>query len=266
MITNLRGIIGQLRRTRALSRYGRYRDRFGNDLSWTAAAQRFPTRNELHAYCHHYFLHLAPREIREHRRYFSQEMRGFGEDAFHAFWWMLLREKKPLQCLEIGVYRGQILSLWGLCAKLARFDAELHGISPFEPLGDAVSVYRNDVDYYRETEEAVQRFGDTDPVLICGLSESAVAREHLSTREWDLIYIDGCHDYEAVLHDYRLAKRFLRVGGTLVMDDASLQTDFRAPAFSFAGHPGPSSVARQFADKEMKFLGAVGHLNAFEKP
>jgi hypothetical protein len=39
----------------------------------------------------------------------------------------------------------------------------------------------------------------------------------------------------------------------------SLQTNFSPPPFSFAGHPASSRVAAEFAMKQLKFLGAVGH-------
>ena len=224
MITRLRHFIGQLRRRFVLSKYGRFQGRFREDLSWSKAARLFPDRNDLHAYFHHHFVHLAPREIRQHREYFASHGRGFGEDAFHAFWWILLRERKPLRCVEIGVYRGQTLSLWGLCARLARFEIELHGISPFEPIGDSVSSYRDDVDYLRETQEAVTTFGGVEAHLIRASSESASGVQHLSDHKWDLIYIDGGHDYATVLHDYETSKDNLRPGGLLVMDDSSLQT------------------------------------------
>jgi predicted O-methyltransferase YrrM len=80
-----------------------------------------------------------------------------------------------------------------------------------------------------------------------------------------LLYIDGSHDYEIALADYRLCREHLVPGGLLVMDDASLGTAFRPPLFSFAGHPGPSRVAAEFAMRELKFLGAVGHNNVFQK-
>jgi len=32
-----------------------------------------------------------PAELKKHRRYFLQDQRGFGEDAFHVMWWMLFR-------------------------------------------------------------------------------------------------------------------------------------------------------------------------------
>jgi hypothetical protein len=49
------------------------------------------------------------------------------------------------------------------------------------------------------------------------------------------------------------------------MDDSSLHTDFKPPTFSFAGHAGPSKVAREFADRELRFVGAVGHQNVYQK-
>ena len=51
----------------------------------------------------------------------------------------------------------------------------------------------------------------------------------------------------------------------MILDDASLYTDYNPVSFSFAGHPGPSKVAREFADKEMDFVGAVGHNNVYRK-
>src|ERR1700683_3389694 len=61
--------------------YGRAQKKFTRDLSFADAAEAFPDRNDLYAYMHHYLHHLAPPELREHRAYFQQEMRGFGEDA-----------------------------------------------------------------------------------------------------------------------------------------------------------------------------------------
>jgi hypothetical protein len=44
--------------------------------------------------------------LREPRHYFNQCRRGFGEDAFHAMWFLLFRQFRPVSFLEIGVYRG----------------------------------------------------------------------------------------------------------------------------------------------------------------
>ena len=58
----------------------------------------------------------VPDNLQRHRYYYSQNQRGFGEDAFHAAWFRLFEGNKPINCLEIGVYRGQTISLWALLA------------------------------------------------------------------------------------------------------------------------------------------------------
>lgn len=246
-------------------RYLKYRNEFAVDLSFTGAVTQFSTCNALHAYMHHYFHYLFPIKLREHRWYFSKEMRGFGEDAFHSMWWLLLREFRPHLCLEIGVYRGQVISLWTLIAQILHYPCEVYGISPFTPLGDLVSTYSVDVDYFKDTLNAFNHFNLPAPTLIKALSTEPESINHISRHSWNLIYIDGSHDFEIALADYRICRDHLVSGGLLVLDDASLGTSFRPPFFSFAGHPGPSRVAAEFAMKEMKYLGAVGHNNVFQK-
>ena len=77
------------------NRYSRHLSAYDIDLSFTQAAQRFSTRQELYRYMHHYFHHLAPKELREHREWFSRENRGFGEDAFHAMWFFAIARVSP---------------------------------------------------------------------------------------------------------------------------------------------------------------------------
>ena len=248
-----------------LYRYEKKQSSLMKDYSFTEASNAFKRRNDLHAYMHHYFRHLAPEPVREHRNYFNQDMRGFGEDALHAMWWTLLTEFKPTLALEIGVYRGQVVSLWGLIAKLSGFECEVHGVSPFSPAGDQVSTYLSSLDYLQETFESSRRFGLSDPHLFKGYSTDVTAVEYIKSRKWNLIYVDGNHDYEVALSDYILSRDSLQEGGVLIMDDSSLNTEFSPPSFSFAGHPGPSRVVQERAMKEMQFLGGVGHNNVFKK-
>lgn len=261
-------LIGYLRRVATWVQnraYSRRQKALSEALSFTEAAAKFADRNALHAYMHHYLHHLASPEIQEHRKYYSQGMRGFGEDALHAMWWTLFREFRPRVTLEIGVYRGQVLTLWGLIARLNHFDCEVHGISPFSPIGDGVSRYLEDVDYYQDTLTSNSRFGLPDLQLLRAFSTDAKAIEYIKSHRWDLAYIDGNHDFEVVLADYQVCRDALVDGGILVMDDSSLYTSYRPSLFSFAGHPGPSRVATEWAMKELKFLGGVGHNNVFQK-
>jgi hypothetical protein len=245
--------------------YWRPNAAFAPDLSFTEMAAHFPDRNKTYAYAVHYYEQHLPARLREHRTYFKENRRGFGEDAFHAMWWILLREYQSRRCLEIGVYRGQVISLWTLIAQMQRFPCEIHGISPFSSLGDSVSVYRDNVDYLTDTLDSFKHFNLPAPTLVKALSTDPEATRHIAGGNWDLIYIDGCHDYEIALADYRRCRDHLAPGGLLVMDDASLGTSYRPPSFAFAGHPGPSRVAAEFAMRELRFLGAVGHNNVFQK-
>jgi len=192
-------------------------------------------------------------------------MRGFGEEAFHAMWFTLLREFRPKECLEIGVYRGQVISLWGLIAYNLGFPCEAHGISPFTSAGDQASIYLSGIDYLEDTLTNHRHFGLPTPHLVRAYSTDSVALEYIRSRRWDLIYIDGNHDYEVALADYEVCRDNLDHGGILVMDDSSLNTDYRPLRFSTAGHPGPSRVVQELAMKELHFIGGVGHNNVFIK-
>ena len=123
-------------------------EKFAENLSFTQAVARIPARNALYSYMHHYQHQLSPDKLQQHRAYFKQDSRGFGEDAFHAMWFLLMREYHPLNCLEIGVYRGQVISLWAMIAKELNIPCNIHGISPFTPAGDQVSVYLKNIDSY----------------------------------------------------------------------------------------------------------------------
>ena len=67
--------------------------------------------------------------LRDHRFFFATNGRGFGEDAFHVLWWMLLQELRPKTFLEIGVYRGQVLSLVSLLQGILQINGTVTGIS-----------------------------------------------------------------------------------------------------------------------------------------
>lgn len=246
--------------------YGKKHVVYDNDILFSSALQAYPNPNDLYAYMHHYFIYRCLDLVREHRTYFMKEHRGFGEGAFHAMWWLLLSEFRPQRMLEIGIYRGQVISLWALiCEKILKQPYEVHGISPFTKQGDSVSNYLDGLDYMGDVIGTFRHWNLKEPILVKALSTEPPAVDHIKRQEWDLIYIDGSHEYEIVLKDYELCRSNLKLGGLLVLDDASIGTSFKPPSFSFAGHSGPSRVAQEYAHKEMKFLGAVGHNNVFQK-
>ncbi len=216
--------------------------------------------------CVRYFHTAAlPEFLRGHRRYFQESRRGFGEDAFHVMWWMLFREYRPSRFLEIGVYRGQTLSLAALLQQQLAIGGSVTGISPFTPSGDTVSRYRQDVDYLADTKANFSYFNLPEPDVVCAFSTDQSARERVAREVWDTIYIDGNHDYEVAKADWDLCATHLRRGGILVLDDAALNTGYKPPAFATAGHPGPSRLASEMDASQFGEILRVGHNRVFKK-
>ena len=222
-------------------------------------------RNYLHKYFHHYFWNLSPVWLKEHRTYFSKKQRAFGEDAFHAMWYFIFKEFKPKKVLEIGVYRGSTLSLFSLLSQKFNLNTEVHGISPFSPAGDSVSKYLAELDYYEDVNKNFSFFNLPTQILHKGFSTDEAMIEVIKANDWDLIFIDGNHDYEVVKQDFAICSKQLNTGGLIVFDDASLYTDYKPPFYSSAGHPGPSKVAIEIDLNIFEEILSVGHNRIFKK-
>lgn len=211
------------------------------------------------------FHHTVTEPLRKHRGYFQLERRGFGEDAFHTMWWRLFRKFQPANFLEIGVYRGQVLSLISLLAKIEATGCQVTGISPFSSAGDSVSNYRTDIDYLQDTLANFKHFGLPEPELVNAYSTDQAALEVIRSRAWDMIYIDGNHDYDIVLKDWDVCSKALKPGGIVVLDDSGLTTAYQPPPFATAGHPGPSRLASEIDRAEFEEILQVGHNRVFRK-
>ena len=233
--------------------------------SITALKNSLPTRNQQYHYFHHYFWNLSPAWLKEHRDYFNQNKRGFGEDAFHAMWYFIFIEFHPTDILEIGVYRGQTLSLFSLLSQKNGVAANIHGISPFTSAGDAVSKYSEETDYYSDVISNFTHFNLPPPVLHKGFSTDEGMLPVIQSAQWDLIYIDGNHDYGVAKYDFTIAAQNIKMGGLIVLDDASFNTDFIPPLYSTAGHPGPSKLASEIDTNLFEEILSAGHNRVFKK-
>lgn len=223
------------------------------------------SRNDEYDIFHTFFREVAPHWLKEHRKYFSTGGRGFGEDAFHAMWFALFRDFQPKFALEIGVFRGQVLSLLSLLSYNFGLSCEVHGISPFSPAGDSVSTYDGGIDYYADTIRNLRMFGARDAFLHKGFSTEEDMVGVIRSRKWDVIYIDGNHDYDVVRQDFENCRRAVRHGGLIVFDDASLFNGYSPASYSSAGHPGPSKVADEIDPGEFAEIAKVGHNRAFRR-
>jgi len=215
--------------------------------------------------CCRYFDWNLPEELRQHRRYFTQDRGFYGEDAFHTLWFLLFREFRPASFLEIGIYRGQSLSLAAWLARHFKLDCFVQGISPFSSAGDATGQYRSDLDYLPDTLRNFAHFSLPPPALLKAYSTDVEAVRLIASRAWNIIYIDGNHDYNVVRQDWDHCAQRVAPGGLIVLDDAGLTSGFRPPAFATAGHPGPSRLAQEINQPPFAEILQVGHNRVFQK-
>jgi SAM-dependent methyltransferase len=215
--------------------------------------------------CFRHFHQRLPEDLQRHRRYFSTGRRGFGEEAFHVMWFLLFREFRPSNFLEIGVYRGQTLSLAALLQRRNGLADNVTGISPFEPVGDSVTRYREELDYLADTLKNFKFFSLSKPNLLKAYSTDKTALKFISSHSWDCIYIDGNHDYEVARADWRVCASKVKPGGLIVLDDSGLNTNYHPPVFATGGHPGPSQVAREISRPDFREILQVGHNRVFQK-
>ncbi|HEX4265693.1 MAG TPA: class I SAM-dependent methyltransferase [Verrucomicrobiae bacterium] len=157
------------------------------------------------------------------------------------------------------------MSLAALLASIDGFPCEVCGISPFSQAGDSVSRYRPNVDYHEDTLRNFEHFKLKPPQLLRAFSTDPEAQRFIASKEWDMIYIDGNHDYEIARQDWELCSKHLGARGIIVLDDSGLTTSFRPPAFATAGHPGPSRLAQEIDRKQFRELLQVGHNRVFQK-
>lgn len=237
----------------------------GRDIPESDWKNSLADPTEFYLNCLRIFYQRLPAELREHRGYFTQNGRGFGEDAFHVMWFALFAKFRPKNFLEIGIFRGQTISLAALLSRLNRSPCDICGISPFTSAGDSVSRYQRNVDYYEDTLRNFDHFKLPHPQLIRAFSTDRAAEQFIATKDWDMIYIDGNHDYDVARKDWELCVRHTRAGGVIVLDDSGLATSFRPPLFATAGHPGPSRLAGEIDRLQFRELLQVGHNRAFQK-
>lgn len=217
--------------------------------------------------CFKFFYTQLDEDLKEHKFFFKRNKRGFGEDAFHVMWKLLYERYDIKNFLEIGVYRGQVISLISFLAKKASKNTRVAGISPLDSAGDEVSKYEELPDYRTDIMNSFKHFNLPLPELTKAYSQEPEAVEVIKGSTWDCIYIDGSHDYEIVCEDWKNSSEAVRQGGIIVFDDSSLYTPHKMPEFSFKGHPGPSKVADELAaaGQGFKEVLRVGHNRVFEK-
>lgn len=261
----VRGLVRQFRATRARGAALRGADPARVDAACKNWGESLADPTPYYLDCFRCFHLRLPQELRDHRNYFTAKNRGFGEDAFHTMWTMLFQEFGIRDFLEIGVYRGQTLTLAALLQRRSCTAGQIAGVSPFEPVGDSVSRYRGGIDYEADTFANFAHFKLPRPRLLKAYSTDPVALEFIRAGRWDCIYIDGNHDYDVARADWNVCAESVKRGGVIVLDDSGLTTRFEPPAFATGGHPGPSRVAQEIDRAAFTEILQVGHNRVFQR-
>ncbi|MGA3006264.1 MAG: class I SAM-dependent methyltransferase [Opitutaceae bacterium] len=224
-----------------------------------------------------------------HRAYVDRHKLGFGDAAFHAMWQQLLATACErfgrVDALEIGVFKGQVVSLWALLARAHGWSVRVHGVTPFEgqPLSGAKwwralrtrlsprfreRVHSGDFYPADDYEEIVRKhFGhhelDFNAVRwVRGYSNDPAVLATLRNDRFHVIYIDGGHTYEAASADVANFAPKIAPGGWLVMDDASF--DLPGTAF-WKGYESVARACRLLPGLGFTNILNVGHNRIFEK-
>ena len=74
------------------------------------------------------------------------------------------------------------------------------------------------------------------------------SRMVLESKTFDLLLIDGNHDYEYALFDLQMAARLVRPGGIVVMDNAEQSGPFKAARLFLAANPAWREIGSAIAD------------------
>jgi hypothetical protein len=194
---------------------------------------------------------------------------GFGELAFSWNWNLLVKSMpQDFTFLEIGVYKGRVLALIQLLSTMFNKHVKIYGVTPLDGAAtDKYSEYQN-CDYLTAIKKSYsicnQSFENT--TIIKGYSQEKETLEKTkSVSPFDMIFIDGCHDYNIVVQDIKNYSKMLKVNGYLVLDDASLYIE--SPYGTFLGHPDVGKAIQDNIDCNPSFvhLYAVGHNRVWKK-
>lgn len=223
------------------------------------------TRNVHETFCR--LVNQDPK-LKAHRDFVEQHVYGFGERSFHWMWKLLIEDfgNTCFKFLEIGVYKGQVLSLVRM---LGGDFADIYGITPLDTSGGMT-----DRDYLQDIKDLHNQFDlkfNEKNLLIGKSQESHIWKQTRDITDkigkFDIIYIDGGHAYEEALEDIASYSELLKVGGYLVVDDCA--NDIPHPFGYFMGIQDVTNAVKQLLpdveNDEYKFVGSVVHNKIWRK-
>lgn len=225
--------------------------------------------------------------LREHRDWVENNNWGFGDRAHHYMWFLILHHlvSKNItgRLLEVGVFKGQIISLWALISRELGRDFIIHAVSPFKgnranPIFHILkkilfSDYRTQskegnlykyANYLASNKKIFSNFklDFSNIVIHQGFSHDENIQLEVSKNTYLVIYIDGDHSYEGCLNDILWLAPLIETDGFLVIDDASY---FLPGQAFFKGHVAVSRACEIIPSLGFSNVLNIGHNRIFMK-
>lgn len=208
-------------------------------------------------------------QLRVHRDYIERHAYGFGERAFHWLWKLIVDEMPDsFAFLEVGVYKGQVLSLVKLLARRTGKKAAVVGVTMLSSFAGVTGEFPDfpDEDYARLIHDLHESLSLEQPHLIVGDSTDPDVQQAAKEQgPYDVVYVDGCHEYDFVVKDLMFYPTLVKPGGLLVVDDAS--NNLKQPWGFFQGIEPVSRAVRTVieTDPQWAHLLAVVHDRVWRK-
>lgn len=254
----------------------------GKNLDIFEWSQFWSDREEWHRFVHESFVKYVNETdyLKEHRDFVEANVWGLGERSFQWAWKLIVdrvgSDSDFFNFMEVGVHRGQITSLIGLLAHKRGKSAHVVGVSEYNGkamglegdfLGDTLKIWSMFAG--RKNRESKNKVYFS-PVVGDSRENSTVERAKTFSLngKFDIVYIDGAHDYESVKKDMANYLPMVKTGGFLVMDDSANR--FRMPWGYFQGIDECSRAVDEVlppftSTNEWSFLTNVMHLRIFQR-
>lgn len=123
---------------------------------------------------------------------------------------------KPKCILEIGTQEGASAHAMALAQRNCDLKVDITCIDPFLPCGD-----NHGDETYAVWEKNVAPFRDGVTII---KAVSSVALPQIN-RQFEIIFVDGSHDYEDVVYDLGESRRRLAPGGVIIAHDTLYYAD-----------------------------------------
>lgn len=205
-------------------------------------------------------------DLKAHRDFSEKHVYGFGERSFHWVWKLIADQMDPRgRFLEVGVYKGQIVSLMRQLLP----NAFIVGVTPLSSTSGPNDEFPKfpETDYMQHIKDLHDHFGldMTNAILEGHSQDAAVLQAARDLSPYDAVYIDGCHEYPCVIDDLVNYTPMVKPGGLFIVDDSS--NFMQMWNGSFPGIIQVSQAVRDITEKdpELTHLLACMHLRVWRK-